>query len=144
MMNTIKQVLSDHKVFTFMLLLMLAAVLIRIPLGLYGERSIIYPISHFVFPAVGTPLLYILMVRRAWIPNFRSKLALFFIVMLGTMIEVLWEIFEFLVDTFLGKTWQPSNADTMMDIILGVVGSLLGGLLFAKLYDLSYVIKKKK
>jgi hypothetical protein len=40
-------------------------------------------------------------------------------------IALFWEIVEFSSDTFLGTTVQTSNANTMRDLILGVVGALV-------------------
>ena len=40
------------------------------------------------------------------------------------MIAVLWEIYEFTSDTFLGTDFQPNNFDTMKDLILGTLGGI--------------------
>jgi hypothetical protein len=40
-------------------------------------------------------------------------------------IALFWEIAEFSSDTFLGTNVQTSNANTMRDLILGVVGALV-------------------
>jgi len=40
-------------------------------------------------------------------------------------IALFWEIVEFSSDTFLGTNVQTSNANTMRDLILGIVGALV-------------------
>jgi hypothetical protein len=54
-------------------------------------------------------------------------------------IALFWEIAEFSSDTFLGTNVQTSNANTMRDLILGIVGALVfllfRGLLFYKKND---------
>ncbi|HEY7181561.1 MAG TPA: hypothetical protein VIC84_09085, partial [Blastocatellia bacterium] len=47
-------------------------------------------------------------------------------------IALFWEIAEFSSDTFLGTNVQISNANTMRDLILGIVGALVF-LLFRRL-----------
>ncbi|MEK7623274.1 MAG: hypothetical protein AAB408_01205 [Patescibacteria group bacterium] len=44
-------------------------------------------------------------------------------------IAIAWEWHEFLRDTFFGEHTQPSQADTMLDLFLGIVGGLLGAFL---------------
>ncbi len=54
-----------------------------------------------------------------------------FIVLFGTFCEYLWEVWEFLVDTFFGGSlagpMQGSNADTMTDMIFVLIAALLVG-----------------
>lgn len=44
------------------------------------------------------------------------------------MIAALWEVFEFAVDEILGATMQRGNTDTMIDIVLAMLGSLIATL----------------
>ena len=52
-----------------------------------------------------------------------------FIVFFGCVFEYLWEIWEFMVDTFFGGSaaglMQPSNADTMSDMIFVLIASVI-------------------
>jgi ABC-type phosphate transport system permease subunit len=55
----------------------------------------------------------------------------FFIVLFGMGCEFLWEVWEFLVDTFIGGSlagrMQANNTDTMTDMIFVLVASLIVG-----------------
>lgn len=43
----------------------------------------------------------------------------------ASAIGVLWEIFEFVADTYFGQTMQGGNQDTMLDLIFNSLGALL-------------------
>lgn len=64
--------------------------------------------------------------RRAGIFPALSRMAY---VALGTCIVVMfavwWEFAEFLIDQVFGTTFQPSLADTMLDLLLGMAGGKL-------------------
>ncbi|MEK6898044.1 MAG: hypothetical protein AABX28_01655 [Nanoarchaeota archaeon] len=47
-----------------------------------------------------------------------------FVTSLVAFIAVLWEFYEFAVDYFFGTNWQASLGDTMLDLLLGIVGGL--------------------
>ncbi|MBN1166933.1 MAG: hypothetical protein JXA44_07355 [Methanospirillaceae archaeon] len=53
----------------------------------------------------------------------------FFIVLFALAMEYLWEIYEFLVDTFFGGSlagkMQPDNTDTMMDMIFVFIPAVI-------------------
>lgn len=55
-----------------------------------------------------------------------------FIIFFGCVFEYFWEIWEFLVDTFLGGSaaglMQANNADTMTDMIFVLISSLIVGI----------------
>jgi len=55
-----------------------------------------------------------------------------FIVFFGCVFEYFWEIWEFMVDTFLGGSaaglMQANNADTMTDMIFVLIASLIVGI----------------
>ncbi|MFN3188416.1 MAG: hypothetical protein ACK42D_02640 [Candidatus Paceibacteria bacterium] len=59
-------------------------------------------------------------------PFFTAALA----VSISLAAAVVWEIYEFLIDTFFptGSLMQPSNHDTMTDLIVATLGSLVVGL----------------
>lgn len=47
----------------------------------------------------------------------------FFVFCFAVTMGVIWEFFEFFVDTFFGATMQPSLEDTMKDLILDAIGA---------------------
>lgn len=56
-----------------------------------------------------------------------------FMVAGGTaLIAVLWEVYEFLLDVFFFAHHQPSVADTMFDLCLGILGALIIGWAIAR------------
>jgi hypothetical protein len=126
--------LLDHKFFSLPLMVMLFILLMRIPLGTFSESSWIDTAAHFVLPAVGAPLLYAWLVGGSYLPKLDLKNIVLFCVLLGTSLEVGWEIVEFAVDQTLGWRWQLDNTDTMYDLVSAVVGSTAGAYLFVKLY----------
>lgn len=44
------------------------------------------------------------------------------------MVAAMWEVFEFAADELLGATMQHGNTDTMVDIVLAMLGSLIATL----------------
>ncbi|MFW6026156.1 MAG: hypothetical protein ACOCRX_07420, partial [Candidatus Woesearchaeota archaeon] len=48
----------------------------------------------------------------------------FFIFCFAVTMGVIWEFFEFFVDTFFGGTMQPSLVDTMKDLFLDSIGAV--------------------
>jgi hypothetical protein len=133
-LTTIRQVITLYYPFSITLLVVLFLLLIRIPLGTFNDTSIIDTIGHFTLPATGAPLVYALLVKTSFLPYLKVHAALLIMILLGTTMEAFWEIFEFCIDLIFPWHWQLSNQDTMIDIILAVVGSLIGGLLFYCLY----------
>jgi glycopeptide antibiotics resistance protein len=126
--------LARYKLFLLAFLAMLFVSLIRIPFGTFNDASIIDVVSHVVLPATGAPLLLVvLQANRVVLASKRMEEGLF-IFLLGVSLEVFWEIVEFFVDVTLKLHWQPSNADTMNDVILGFIGAGAGALLFRTLY----------
>lgn len=110
------------------------ALLARIPAGTFNDSSLLDTIAHFVLPATGTPLLYIILERLQLFPEMARSSKFFVILALGITSAVLWEIFEFSVDRAFGTDWQLSNTDTMTDLILGLIGTLVGTGIFMKVY----------
>jgi hypothetical protein len=133
-MKTIKKVLVTYKFFTYVFLVMTGLLLLRVPLGTFNVDSRLDTIGHFVLPATGAPLLLLMLQEAKFLPGVKTAPFIFMTFLLGVTIEALWEIFEFSVDVFFNQNWQPGAADTMLDIISAVCGSLVGGLLFTKIY----------
>lgn len=134
-MKTVGKVLMAHKAFMLVCFVMLAIMLARIPLGDFNNRSPLDTLAHLVLPAVTAPLAYVLMVEMGFLPRLRVGAVLLMIFMLGVSSEAMWEVMEFCLDSIFGMQWQIDNTDTMSDIIMAVIGSLVGGAVFVKFYD---------
>lgn len=136
-LKTIVSVLAHYRFFTIIMAIMLLVLSVRIPLGIFSQASHLDTLAHFVLPFSGAPLLFALLRRAAFLPVLSTGATIVCILLLGIALEVGWEIIEFGIDLTLNWNWQPSNADTMIDLILAVIGSVCGGYLFTKLYQSS-------
>lgn len=137
-LRIIRGVLAQYRLFTAVLVIVLILVLIRIPLGTFNYPSFIDTLAHFLLPLSAAPLVFAMLRQSRFLPHLSTRGSIFLILLIGTMLEVIWEMIEFVVDISLGWNWQLSNTDTMIDLTLAVAGSLCGGYLFAKLYARSF------
>jgi hypothetical protein len=133
-MKQLSTVLASYKLYALVFATMIAVLLIRIPFGTFNTSPTIDSIGHFVLPATAAPLLAMVLQATKFAPKLRTSALLLAIILLGVTSEALWEIFEFCIDQLLGFSWQPNNTDTMLDIILAVAGTIVGGLLFIRIY----------
>ncbi|MCK9595610.1 hypothetical protein M0R19_00265 [Candidatus Pacearchaeota archaeon] len=53
-----------------------------------------------------------------------------FVISLIISVAVFWEFYEFVMDYFFNVNWQPSLADTMGDLFLGMTGGIIAGMIF--------------
>lgn len=143
-MDHIKNTIFEYKAFSGAIAVMLLFLLFRIPLGAYNEPSLLDIVAHFVLPAVGGPLLAVLAQRLGALKAGSKAAFVLLACLLAIAAEVLWEIFEYWVDTLFGLTWQPSNADTMADIMLTVVGAAIGSVVFLVVYRSSKFVSSGK
>lgn len=60
--------------------------------------------------------------RLDWIKIKNAAAALLLVVGFVAAAAALWEFYEFLHDYFYGTHFQPSNADTMADLFMGMLG----------------------
>ena len=60
----------------------------------------------------------------------RKFLHVLFIVSLVALVSILWEFYEFLQFYFFGIPTQPSVADTMLDLFVGLIGAAFGSFVF--------------
>ncbi len=98
-----------------------------IPLHFFGGISIAYSANHAL-----------LLAERRKLITFKNRfLKIVMIVGLVMIAAVLWEVYEFLWDQIFGTLFQPSKADTIKDLVLG----MLGGIVFCSLF---VRIRKKK
>ncbi len=81
-------------------------------LHFFGGASIAFSVSYILN----------LLDRSGMIRIKNNLLQLCVVVALVALAAVLWECFEFISDILLGTVYQPSLADTMKDMILGLLG----------------------
>jgi YVTN family beta-propeller protein len=95
----------------------------QVPMGLFAAQSPLDSTAHVLLPAAATSLLY-----DAFYHRVVHSPAQYFctMVLLGVSTEMFWEVLEFGGDAAFGLSWQVDNADTMRDIICGIVGASLG------------------
>jgi len=84
-------------------------------------------IPMHLFGGVSIGVAYALLSRRLGIP-LQGLMLLAFIVSLVGLTAVVWELHEFALDALLGWSTQPSVADTMGDLFLGLLGGIAGSL----------------
>jgi hypothetical protein len=108
------------------LMIVAVAVGLQVPMGVFHAQAPMDPIVHFVIPmSTGSLALTYLYGDD---PQPRAVPTVVIATALGVLGEVLWETAEFTGDHVLHLHWQVDNADTMWDLIIGVVGALFGGL----------------
>lgn len=56
----------------------------------------------------------------------------FLVVACVVFIAVLWEFYEFFLKTFFSMVTQPSLEDTLLDLVMGLFGGIVGAILFRK------------
>jgi hypothetical protein len=112
--------------------------------------SLLHFISGLALGFIGFLILYILYRTE----KFKAKpfVIVFFAFCFAIMVGVIWEIFEFLVDSFFGYNMQKARnlslsffcntrlgvIDTMIDLILNVLGALI-----ASISGYFYLVKKR-
>lgn len=126
----LRTLLADYGLAFLALGTLLLAYAARALAGTFHESSALDPLSHVLMPAAGAPVLFALLVRSGVLIAPKRHGMLLAIVMLGVAAEASWEILEYGADLMFSLQWQATNDDTMLDIILAVPGSLLGGLVF--------------
>jgi hypothetical protein len=85
-----------------------------IALHFFGGMSIAYG----TFYALGIPQIQNTILLR------NKKTTIFFVVCVVALAAILWEDYEYIHDFFYHTHFQPSNADTMKDLFMGLTGGL--------------------
>lgn len=112
-------------------------------IGWDGYHTIWWPnrLVHFL-GGVSTAIFgyYLLdLVKKFKFINTLNKVVDFFIILIFVMsITVVWEFYEYLSDVYLLTNAQPSVADTMKDMFMGMLGAIVFGIGWAK-----YIFFKK-
>lgn len=89
---------------------------------------------HFANPLVSVFILFALSQATDWIWDWRRVTPLevgIYTFAMAVTIGVVWEIIEFGMDTIVGTDEQNGLSDTMVDLILDVLGALLGAAVVA-------------
>lgn len=78
-------------------------------------------------------LLFLNYFRRKHVIDLYSKTLNFMIIIsFVAFVAVLWEFFEFLLKTFFELNTQPSVADTIGDLFMGLVGAVAGWIVYGR------------
>ncbi len=91
--------------------------------------------AHFIggFSVGVTGILLLKELKRVGWYSANKIVSFIFVVCFVGTIAVIWEFHEFAVDQILGWNWQVSISDIMLDLFLGLVGSVVAGIsLFIK------------
>ena len=102
--------------------------------GVYQNWPPYDTVLHFSVPLVTPLILYALSQSSPWLWDWRKVSPLevgIYLFALAVTFGTLWEILEFLMDTFFGTREQDNLADTMVDLIADVAGATLGALVGA-------------
>ena len=95
---------------------------------------------HF-FGGVSIGITYTLLLMRMkkdqYIGDVDKIMMFIFIISMTGLTTILWEFFEFGSDQLFGTTMQPSLADTITDIFLGLMGGTLSSLTYMNHKSLS-------
>lgn len=102
--------------------------------GVYQNWPPYDTVLHFSVPLITPLILYALSQSSPWLWDWRKVTPLevgVYLFALAVTFGTLWEILEFLMDTFFGTREQDNLADTMIDLIADVLGATLGAVLGA-------------
>ena len=126
------------KLFAKMLLPMLFVYLLGYAwdIGWDGYHTIWWPnrLVHFLGGVSTAIFAYYLLdlVKKFKLLNTLNKVVDFFIILIFVMsITVVWEFYEYLSDLYLLTNAQPSVADTMKDMFMGMLGAIIFGVSWA-------------
>lgn len=105
--------------------MMSVSIAIQIPMGVFGAQAPLDDLAHFVYPfALGS-----IICREVFYDKpMDSHQTFLLVVIAGVFVEAVWECFEFYLDFVWGLNWQIDNRDTVLDILMGLLGAISGGL----------------
>ncbi len=94
--------------------------------------SLLHTFAGFAMAIVGFATIFVLYKSEKIKAN--PLLVTFFAFCFSTMLSILWEIFEFIIDTTLGLNMQKVHigsgvTDTMVDLILNMAGALVSSII---------------
>lgn len=106
-------------------------------IGWDGYHTIWWPnrLVHFLGGVSAAIFGYYLLglVKKLKFVSTLNKVVDFFIILIFVMsITVVWEFYEYLSDVYLLTNAQPSVADTMKDMFMGMFGAIVFGIGWAK------------
>ena len=104
-----------------------ASILLGELLGVYSSfwwwDSLLHLSSGVIIGYIGYMILFTLHLQGKL--EVSAGMVAFLTFSVSMMVAALWEVFEFAVDQFTGSMMQHGNTDTMKDIVLAMIGSLV-------------------
>jgi hypothetical protein len=108
-------------------------------LRLFEEISWWDNLVHLILPLSSIPVLYLLLVRLGMVrdlasePHARHRLGfVIFAMAIGLSIGAVYEIYEYVMNRWLGADIAIGYSDTIFDLTLDSAGSLIGGLVLIR------------
>lgn len=108
-------------------------------IGDYGNLYVTWPLYDIPVHLLGGVsmgitgyMLFTLGEKRDWIHIANKWVLLFLIVCFVSLTATVWEWYEFAMDYFFETVHQPSLADTMGDMLLGIAGGVFAGITLLK------------
>lgn len=99
--------------------------------GIYQRVPVYDTILHFSVPLITPLILYALSQASPWPWDWRKVTPIevgIYLFAMAVALGTMWEIFEFLTDTFAGTKEQDNLPDTMIDLIADTLGAALGAI----------------
>lgn len=90
---------------------------------LWWWDSVLHLSSGVIIGYIGYMILFVFHLRGRL--QLSASIVAFLTFSVSMMVAAVWEVFEFAVDYFTGSNMQHGNTDTMKDIILAMIGSLV-------------------
>ncbi len=116
------------KVCIFPVLVLIIHVILSLMFDIYNRFEWFDMPMHFaggLSIGVSFSLLLMFFLKEKLLDNIHVLLFFVFVVSMVAITAVGWEFFEFLLKIFFDFNTQPSVADTMLDLFLGILGGII-------------------
>lgn len=126
------EALKHYPIFLTIFLLTLLFQIVGMFLGIFIPGLHLDKVVHFLLPATGAPLLYALLISWNVLKPLGTAGTLLIIFCLGVTAESIWELIEFVIDLTTVYSLQYTLRGTILDMLMAVLGSLVGGFFFLR------------
>lgn len=122
-----------------------AMALTFVPLGLPYIHLWFSPLFHTLggFATAWTLVMGVHFFGPWGVFQLHKRLIILFYIALVSLVGVVWEFAEFVLDEALGWNWQPSLADTISDLALDLVGGLIFLIIYGYYWKRHILLDKK-